>query len=81
MCLIIFAILSETKDGAVAQLVEQWTENPCVAGSIPAHTTQNSLLKMGAILGFMYTLYVVFSLSSGKHYVGMGSDIEKRSAQ
>jgi hypothetical protein len=27
------------KGGAVAQLVEQWTENPCVAGSIPAHTT------------------------------------------
>ena len=25
--------------GAVAQLVEQRTENPCVAGSIPAHTT------------------------------------------
>jgi len=25
--------------GAVAQLVEQWTENPCVAGSTPAHTT------------------------------------------
>ena len=22
--------------GQVAQLVEQWTENPCVAGSIPA---------------------------------------------
>ena len=27
------------RDGAVAQLVEQRTENPCVAGSIPAHTT------------------------------------------
>ena len=27
------------QDGAVAQLVEQWTENPCVAGSTPAHTT------------------------------------------
>jgi hypothetical protein len=27
------------QDGAVAQLVEQRTENPCVAGSIPAHTT------------------------------------------
>jgi hypothetical protein len=27
------------KDGAVAQSVEQRTENPCVAGSIPAHTT------------------------------------------
>jgi hypothetical protein len=26
-------------EGAVAQLVEQRTENPCVAGSIPAHTT------------------------------------------
>ena len=26
--------------GAVAQLVEQRTENPCVAGSIPAHTTK-----------------------------------------
>jgi hypothetical protein len=28
-----------TGDGAVAQSVEQRTENPCVAGSIPAHTT------------------------------------------
>ncbi len=27
------------RKGAVAQLVEQRTENPCVAGSIPAHTT------------------------------------------
>ena len=26
-------------DGAIAQLVEQRTENPCVAGSIPAGTT------------------------------------------
>lgn len=26
--------------GAVAQLVEQWTENPCVGGSIPPHTTK-----------------------------------------
>ena len=27
--------------GAVAQLVEQRTENPCVGGSIPPHTTDN----------------------------------------
>ena len=27
-------------DGAVAQLVEQRTENPCVGGSIPPHTTK-----------------------------------------
>ena len=27
------------KDGAIAQLVEQRTENPCVPGSIPGGTT------------------------------------------
>jgi hypothetical protein len=27
------------EEGAVAQLVEQRTENPCVGGSIPPHTT------------------------------------------
>jgi hypothetical protein len=32
-------------EGAVAQLVEQRTENPCVAGSIPAHTTNNNFLE------------------------------------
>ena len=29
------------KRGTIAQLVEQRTENPCVAGSIPAGTTKN----------------------------------------
>ena len=33
------------KVGALAQLVEQWTENPCVPGSIPGGTTQ----KKGSI--------------------------------
>jgi hypothetical protein len=33
----IFAI--PCKKGAVAQSVEQRTENPCVGGSIPPHTT------------------------------------------
>ena len=27
--------------GTLAQLVEQWTENPCVPGSIPGGTTKN----------------------------------------
>ena len=27
--------------GAVAQVVEQWTENPCVVGSTPTSTTKN----------------------------------------
>ena len=29
------------KSGAIAQLVEQRTENPCVPGSIPGGTTRN----------------------------------------
>ena len=34
-------------EGAVAQSVEQRTENPCVAGSIPAHTTRTSTAMLG----------------------------------
>ena len=29
------------QNGAIAQLVEQRTENPCVPGSIPGGTTEN----------------------------------------
>ena len=29
----------QNADGAIAQLVEQRTENPCVPGSIPGGTT------------------------------------------
>src|SRR5690606_5613771 len=32
---------AKTTFGALAQLVEQWTENPCVPGSIPGGTTTN----------------------------------------
>ena len=31
--------------GTLAQLVEQWTENPCVPGSIPGGTTQKTTIK------------------------------------
>ena len=31
------------KSGAIAQLVEQRTENPCVPGSIPGGTTKTSI--------------------------------------
>ena len=40
-------------DGAVAQSVEQRTENPCVAGSIPAHTTE----RLRVIWVFFYDFY------------------------
>ena len=35
--MLIFA--SQLRKGAIAQLVEQRTENPCVPGSIPGGTT------------------------------------------
>jgi hypothetical protein len=31
--------------GDIAQLVEQWTENPCVTGSIPVITTTEDWLS------------------------------------
>ena len=31
------------QQGAIAQLVEQRTENPCVPGSIPGGTTKSSI--------------------------------------
>tara|TARA_B100000686_G_C16805502_1_gene989869 strand:- start:5647 stop:5787 length:141 start_codon:yes stop_codon:yes gene_type:complete len=31
--------LLHLENGTLAQLVEQWTENPCVPGSIPGGTT------------------------------------------
>ena len=34
------AFEKEGNDGAIAQLVEQRTENPCVPGSIPGGTTK-----------------------------------------
>jgi hypothetical protein len=42
------------RSGIIAQSVEQRTENPCVAGSIPADTTKNkSLLEKSERLLFL----------------------------
>ena len=38
------------KVGALAQLVEQWTENPCVPGSIPGGTIVKKPSFMRAFL-------------------------------
>ena len=43
-------------NGAVAQLVEQRTENPCVGGSIPPHTTSKSLI-INYLFDFQAFLY------------------------
>ena len=42
--------------GTLAQLVEQWTENPCVPGSIPGGTTlkiRNTLVNQ-VITDFLF---------------------------
>ena len=48
-------------NGAIAQLVEQRTENPCVPGSIPGGTTNDSVIKKSLELlkfkGFFYSSY------------------------
>ena len=46
-------------NGAIAQLVEQWTENPCVPGSNPGSTTNN---KPTQLSGFI--IYCCFSNST-----------------
>ena len=38
---------SKNKEGAIAQLVEQRTENPCVPGSIPGGTTEKTDSEKG----------------------------------
>ena len=46
------------KSGAIAQLVEQRTENPCVPGSIPGGTTKTSMEEI--LLRFFRYLQFVF---------------------
>ena len=40
------------KQGTLAQLVEQWTENPCVPGSIPGGTTDKPITEK--LMGFLF---------------------------
>ena len=60
--------------GAIAQLVEQRTENPCVPGSIPGGTTNQTpkLLVLGffSFIEMKYICYIIFSRELDKFYVG-----------
>ena len=53
--------ISTTDDGAIAQLVEQRTENPCVPGSNPGGTTSKSSSYDKKVAAF----FVVFRLAFG----------------
>jgi hypothetical protein len=65
----IIFIFADQFNGAIAQLVEQRTENPCVAGSIPAGTTK-SLTQVGLFFGWIPNVHIT------KHK----DDIHKRNA-
>ena len=47
------ALIQATSNGAIAQLVEQRTENPCVPGSIPGGTTPPFIREVLA-RGFLF---------------------------
>ena len=55
------------KSGAIAQLVEQRTENPCVPGSIPGGTTQKTAIE-AILLRFLF--YSGSSLNSYLRLLG-----------
>ena len=42
-----YYICPRNKHGTLAQMVEQWTENPCVPGSIPGGTTKTQTAMFG----------------------------------
>lgn len=49
-----------TRNGGVAQLVEQRTENPCVGGSIPSLTTTQKSTKPGILKNTGFVVYINF---------------------
>ena len=66
------------KIGAIAQLVEQRTENPCVPGSIPGGTTIDSVisrnpLKFSHFNGFSFILQ--YANSSRFEYLEMSHSV------
>ena len=62
-------------------MVEQWTENPCVPGSIPGGTTQKADLldRLFLYLYFMeIVVYILFSKSANRYYVGCSKGFDER---
>ena len=55
-----FVRMDEKFDGAVAQLVEQRTENPCVPGSSPGGATETQKKPSTIVGGFFIQLSVSF---------------------
>jgi len=58
-------IFAVRKGGAIAQSVEQWTENPCVPGSIPGGTTIKNLIAL--IINSIRFFYSIISPRVPRH--------------
>ncbi len=55
--------------GAIAQLVEQRTENPCVPGSIPGGTTQAKIKSLILIELAIFLLVTIARSHYNSHYL------------
>ena len=62
---------SQNGNGAIAQLVEQRTENPCVPGSIPGGTTQETpkylIIKYFEVFLFITKHEVTYKVTYESH--------------
>ena len=58
------ALYLRTVKGALAQLVEQWTENPCVPSSILGGTTLKTPCFLAWGFLFFVTMTTLFSLTN-----------------
>ena len=67
---------SNGKHGAIAQLVEQRTENPCVPGSIPGGTTYKRVAYYATLFLFSYYPKISFYFPDNhiiliKYHIGL----------
>ncbi len=74
----------QNKRGAIAQLVEQRTENPCVPGSIPGGTTTEGKMKIFPFFVdriMAHKVYIIYSKSANCFYAGETVNVPERVKQ
>ena len=76
---LLLSLPSQLRNGDVAQLVEQRTENPCVGGSIPSITTKRKSMRAQAFMLFLFVLHSrshSHSFSERERRVGMKTNLQ-----
>ena len=59
-----FSTFADQLIGALAQLVEQWTENPCVPGSIPGGTTYRKPFVLRRVFLWIFMNVLIYGAKS-----------------